>query len=235
MYDKVKENIKKAQDGDKGAFEELVNTNKGLIWNIVKRFTSRGYETEDLYQIGCLGFVKAIKKFDTSFEVQLSTYAVPYILGEIKRFLRDDGVIRVSRSIKELGIKIKQLQNQYENDIDIGTIAEKLNISKEEVAVALDAITPVQSIYQEEGTNEGRLLIDKISNKKDEETIITNKIAIKQLIDGLENREKEIILLRFYKDKTQAQVGKILGISQVQVSRIEKSILSKMKKELEVV
>lgn len=235
MYDKVKENIKKAQSGDKEAFEDLVNSNKGLIWNIVKRFTSRGYETEDLYQIGCLGFVKAIKKFDTSFEVQLSTYAVPYILGEIKRFLRDDGIIRVSRSIKELGIKIRQLQNQYENEIDIGTIAKKLNISKEEVAVAMDAITPVQSIYQEEGANEGRLLIDKISNKKDEETIITNKIAIKQLIDGLENREKEIILLRFYKDKTQAQVGKILGISQVQVSRIEKNILSKMKKELEVV
>ena len=220
MYDKVKENIKKAQEGDKQAFEELVINNKGLIWNIVKRFTSRGYETEDLYQIGCLGFVKAIKKFATSFEVQLSTYAVPYILGEIKRFLRDDGIIRVSRSIKELGIKIRQLQNQYENDIDIGTIAKKLNITKEEVAVAMDAITPVQSIYQEEGTNEGRLLIDKISNKKDEQTIITNKIAIKQLIDGLENREKEIILLRFYKDKTQAQVGKILGISQVQVSRI---------------
>lgn len=235
MYENNIEDIKKAQQGDQVAFENLVNRNKGLIWNIVKRFTTRGYETDDLYQIGCLGFVKAIKKFDTSFEVQLSTYAVPYILGEIKRFLRDDGMIRVSRSIKELGIKIKQIQKEYQEDIDINTIAQKLNIPKEEVALAMDAITPVQSIYQEEAGCDGRLLLDKISSKKDEETMITNKIAIKQLIEGLEKREQEIILLRFYKDKTQTQVGKILGISQVQVSRIEKSVLSKMKKNLEAV
>ena len=235
MYENNIEDIKKAQQGDQVAFENLVNRNKGLIWNIVKRFTTRGYETDDLYQIGCLGFVKAIKKFDTSFEVQLSTYAVPYILGEIKRFLRDDGMIRVSRSIKELGIKIKQIQKEYQEDIDINTIAQKLNIPKEEVALAMDAITPVQSIYQEEAGCNGRLLLDKISSKKDEETMITNKIAIKQLIEGLEKREQEIILLRFYKDKTQTQVGKILGISQVQVSRIEKSVLSKMKKNLEAV
>jgi len=235
MYENNIEDIKKAQIGDEIAFENLVNNNKGLIWNIVKRFTGRGYETDDLYQIGCLGFIKAIKKFDTSFEVQLSTYAVPYILGEIKRFLRDDGIVRVSRSIKELGIKIRQLQNQYDYDIDINTIAKKLKITKEEVAIAMDAITPVQSIYQEEAGTEGRLLIDKISTKKDEETMITNKIAIKQLIQGLEKREQEIILLRFFKDKTQSQVGKILGISQVQVSRIEKRVLSKMKKDLEAV
>ena len=235
MYENNIEDIKKAQKGDDVAFENLVHNNKGLIWNIVKRFTARGYETDDLYQIGCLGFIKAIKKFDTSFEVQLSTYAVPYILGEIKRFLRDDGMIRVSRSLKELGIKIKQLQREYDYDIDINTIAKKLNITKEEVALAMDAVTPVQSIYQEEASAEGRLLLDKISTKKDEETMITNKIAIKQLIEGLEKREQEIILLRFYKDKTQAQVGKILGISQVQVSRIEKSVLSKMKKNLEAV
>lgn len=235
MYENNIEDIKKAQKGDDIAFENLVNNNKGLIWNIVKRFTGRGYETDDLYQIGCLGLVKAIKKFDTSFEVQLSTYAVPYILGEIKRFLRDDGIVRVSRSIKELGIKIRQLQNQYDHDIDINTIAKKLKITKEEVAIAMDAITPVQSIYQEEAGVEGKLLIDKISTKKDEETMITNKIAIKQLIEGLEKREQEIILLRFYKDKTQVQVGKILGISQVQVSRIEKNVLNKMKKSLEAI
>lgn len=235
MYENNIEDIKKAQTGDEVAFEHLIHNNKGLIWNIVKRFTGRGYETDDLYQIGCLGFVKAIKKFDTSFEVQLSTYAVPYILGEIKRFLRDDGMVRVSRSIKELGIKIRQLQSEYDYDIDIDTIAKKMNISREEVAVAMDAITPVQSIYQEEAGTEGRLLIDKISTQKDEETMITNKIAIKQLIEGLEKREQEIILLRFYKDKTQVQVGKILGISQVQVSRIEKSVLNKMRKSLEAV
>lgn len=235
MYENNIEDIRKAQNGDEIAFENLVNNNKGLIWNIVKRFTGRGYETDDLYQIGCLGFVKAIKKFDTSFDVQLSTYAVPYILGEIKRFLRDDGIVRVSRSIKELGIKIRQLQNKYDYDIDINTIAEQLKTTKEEVALAIDAIAPIQSIYQEEAGTEGRLLIDKISSKKDEESMITNKIAIKQLIQGLETREQEVILLRFYKDKTQVQVGKILGISQVQVSRIEKKVLTKMKKELEAV
>ena len=235
MYENNIVDIKKAQSGDEIAFENLVNNNKGLIWNIVKRFTGRGYETDDLYQIGCLGFVKAIKKFDTNFDVQLSTYAVPYILGEIKRFLRDDGIVRVSRSIKELGIKIRQLQSQYDYDIDINTIAKKLKTSKEEVALAIDAVAPIQSIYQEEAGTEGRLLIDKISSKKDEEAIITNKIAIKQLIQGLEAREQEVILLRFYKDKTQVQVGKIFGISQVQVSRIEKKVLSKMKRELEVV
>ncbi len=238
MYENNLKDIKKAQNGDEDAMTSLIENNKGLIWNIVKRFSGRGYEIEDIYQIGCMGFIKAIKRFDTSFEVQVSTYAVPYILGEIKRFIRDDGIMKVSRSTKELAVKILELQKEHLNrtgeEISINIIAEKLNITKEEVAYALDAIRPVSSIY--EGTNCGgdddRTIADKLASDKDEAGSIVNKLAIKQLIENLETREKEIILLRFYKEKTQSEVAKVLGITQVQVSRIEKKILNSMKLKL---
>lgn len=238
MYENNLKDIKKAQNGDKEAMTRLIENNKGLIWNIVKRFSGRGYEIEDIYQIGCMGFIKAIKRFDTSFEVQVSTYAVPYILGEIKRFIRDDGIMKVSRSTKELAVKILELQKEHLNktgeEISVNDIAKKLSITKEEVAYALDAIRPVSSIY--EGTNssgdDDRTIVDKLASDKDEAGTIVNKIAIKQLIENLETREKEIILLRFYKEKTQSEVAKVLGITQVQVSRIEKKILNSMKLKL---
>lgn len=238
MYENNLKDIKKAQNGDEEAMTRLIENNKGLIWNIVKRFSGRGYEIEDIYQIGCMGFIKAIKRFDTSFEVQVSTYAVPYILGEIKRFIRDDGIMKVSRSTKELAVKILELQKEHLNktgeEISVKDIAKKLSITKEEVAYALDAIRPVSSIY--EGTNssgdDDRTIVDKLANDKDEAGTIVNKIAIKQLIENLETREKEIILLRFYKEKTQSEVAKVLGITQVQVSRIEKKILNSMKLKL---
>lgn len=238
MYENNLKDIKKAQNGDEEAMTRLIENNKGLIWNIVKRFSGRGYEIEDIYQIGCMGFIKAIKRFDTSFEVQVSTYAVPYILGEIKRFIRDDGIVKVSRSTKELAVKILELQKEHLNrngeEISVNDIAKKLSITKEEVAYALDAIRPVSSIY--EGTNssgdDDRTIVDKLASDKDEAGTIVNKIAIKQLIENLEKREKEIILLRFYKEKTQSEVAKVLGITQVQVSRIEKKILNSMKLKL---
>lgn len=238
MYENNLKDIKKAQNGDEEAMTRLIENNKGLIWNIVKRFSGRGYEIEDIYQIGCMGFIKAIKRFDTSFEVQVSTYAVPYILGEIKRFIRDDGIMKVSRSTKELAVKILEIQKEHLNktgeEISVNDIAKKLSITKEEVAYALDAIRPVSSIY--EGTNCGgdddRAIVDKLASDKDETGSIINKIAIKQLIENLETREKEIILLRFYKEKTQSEVAKVLGITQVQVSRIEKKILNSMKLKL---
>ena len=186
----------------------LVENNKGLIWNIVKRFTGRGYETEDLYQIGCMGFIKAMKRFDTSFEVQVSTYAVPYILGEIKRYIRDDGMIKVSRRSKELAIKILELQREH------------LAKTGEEISIL------------ESSSDDSRNVIDKIPCTKDESNNIVDKIALKQLIENLDDREKQIILLRFYKDKTQSEVAKVLGITQVQVSRIEKKILNSMKLKL---
>ncbi len=213
----------------------------GLIWSIVKRFTSRGFEVEDLYQIGCLGFIKAIKRFDTNYDVKLSTYAVPYILGEIKKFIRDDGIIKISRSIKELNMKISKLEEEHfrktGENISLQELEKRLKISKEEIIVALEARAPVESIYKEEGQNEdkGIKIIDKFPAVEDEENNIINKLTINKLIENLEPKERQIIILRFYKNKTQTQVGEVLGISQVQVSRIEKNILNKMRMNLEVV
>lgn len=237
MYENNVEDIKEAQNGNEEKMTKLINDNAGLIWNIVKRFNYRGYELDDLYQIGAMGFIKSIKRFDTDFEVKLSTYAVPYILGEIKRYIRDDGPIKVSRSIKELAIKIQEIQRQYfyknGKEINVNQIAEKLKISKEEVAVAIESSKPIESIDQEKNSdNDTRGLIEKISNNKDEADLIINKLSIKELIEKLPDREKKVILLRYYKEKTQSQVAKILGISQVQVSRIEKRILNSMKLKL---
>lgn len=230
--------IDKAKNGDEEEMASLIENNKGLIWNIVKRFIGRGIETEDIFQIGCMGFIKSIKRFDTTLEVQLSTYAVPYILGEIKKFIRDDGAIKVSRSTKELASKIMQLQKEYLDkegrELNVSEIANLLNIPREEISFALDAIRPVCSIYEERGNGgeDERAIIDSIASKEDEATSITNKIVIRQLIENLNEREKQVILLRFFRDKTQAQVAKVLGITQVQVSRIERKILDNMKLKL---
>lgn len=218
----------------------LVNDNQGLIWNIVRRFTGRNYEIEDLYQIGCMGFVKAIKRFNTDFDVQFSTYAVPYILGEIKKFIRDDGIIKVSRSVKELGIRIKQIQNEYikknQEEMSLGQLSKELNVDKEEIIFAMEAQSPIESIYQEERNDDKnkRKLVDRISGQENQELTIINKMILNQVINELKTRERQIIVLRFYREKTQTEVGKLLGISQVQVSRIEKNVLKKMKQKLEV-
>ncbi len=196
---------------------------------------------EDLYQIGCMGFIKAIKRFDTSYDVKLSTYAVPYILGEIKKFIRDDGIIKISRSVKELNAKISKLEEEHMRktgeNISLKELEKALKISKEEIIVALEAKAPVESIYKEEGQNDdkGTKIIDKFPAVENEENNIINKLTISQLIEKLEPKERQIIILRFYKNRTQAQVGEALGISQVQVSRIEKNILNKMRMNLEVV
>ena len=232
--------IEKAQSGDKNALEELIEENNGLIWSIVKRFYGRGHEPEDLYQIGCLGFIKSIKRFNTDFEVKLSTYAVPYMIGEIKRYIRDDGPVKVSRSIKDLGIKIRELQREKMNKQGrkpkIQEIAKELKVDLEDVILAMEATNSVESIEGTKHINnkDGKSisLLDTLSTDKNEEETITNKLAIGQLIKDLKDREKEIILLRYYKEKTQAQVAKILGISQVQVSRLERKILENMKRKM---
>ncbi len=240
MYNNTLESIMEAQNGNEEEMTKLIQENNGLIWSIVKRFTGRGYEIEDIYQIGCIGFIKAIKRFNSEFEVKLSTYAVPYILGEIKRFLRDDGPIKLSRSIKELNVKIKELQKEYLNktgkEITLQELAKELKVSKEEIAMAIDSGTPIDSLesasYRDNKTDKTISLIDKISTNTDEALLISNKITIQQLIKDLEDREKEVIILRYYKEKTQMQVAKILGITQVQVSRIEKKVLNSMKVKL---
>lgn len=232
--------IERAQNGSKEDMTKLIEDNNGLIWSIVRRFSGRGYDIEDLYQIGSIGFIKAIQRFDTSFEVRLSTYAVPYILGEIKRYIRDDGPIKVSRSIKELNVKILELQKEYFNkygrDITLEEISKELKISKEEITMAMDSTRPVDSIesakYKDNKTDKTVSILEQISTGKDEQTEITNRITIKKLIGELEDKEKEIIMLRYYKQKTQMQVSKILGITQVQVSRIERKVLEKMKRKL---
>ena len=188
-----------------------------------------------------MGFIKSIKRFDTNYDVKLSTYAVPYMIGEIKRYIRDDGPIKVSRSIKELSIKIKELQKEYfykkGEEITINKIAKELKVSKEDILLAIESNNSVDSLENTAYTNhkDGNTinLIEKLSNNTNQEELITNKLAITQMINNLEMRDKEIILLRYYKEKTQSQVAKILGITQVQVSRIERKILNKMKRGLE--
>ena len=240
MYENDMKIIESAQNGNKEDMTKLIENNNGLIWSIVRRFNGRGYDIEDLYQIGSIGFIKAIQRFDTSFEVRLSTYAVPYILGEIKRYIRDDGPIKVSRSIKELNVKILELQKEYFNkygrDITLEEISKELKISKEEITMAMDSTRPVDSIesakYKDNKTDKTVSILEQISTGKDEQTEITNRITIKKLIGELDDKEKEIIMLRYYKQKTQMQVSKILGITQVQVSRIERKVLEKMKRKL---
>ena len=239
MYENNINSIKRAQDGDKFEMDKLIRDNNGLIWSIVKRFMNRGYEVADLYQIGCIGFIKSIKRFDTNFEVKLSTYSVPYILGEIKRFIRDDGPIKVSRSIKELNTKINELKRQYllnGKEITLEQICKELKIQKEDAIIAMESTNAVESMDAAANTEnkDGKqmTIFDKLSTGKNEEELITNKMVINQLLNELKDRDKEIILLRFFKEKTQTEVANILGISQVQVSRIERKILNEMKAKL---
>ena len=221
---------------DKEKLGILVQQNSGLVWSIVKRFLKRGYEAEDLYQIGSIGLIKAIKNFNPEFEVKLSTYAVTYILGEIKRFIRDDGIIKVSRSIKELCVKIKDIENRKIKEgknVTIEEIAKELKVDKEEIILALDSMKQVESIFVESNDDKNNTtLLDKLSNDKNEEEEVVNEISIKDMLRKMEKRDKEIILLRYFKGKTQSEVAKILNISQVQVSRLEKKILNNMKLEL---
>lgn len=238
MFENDTKDIMEAQNGNSEVMAKLIQDNNGLIWSIVKRFKDRGYELDDLYQIGSIGFIKAIKRFDTSFDVKLSTYAVPYILGELKRFIRDDGGVKVSRSLKELAGKVRDIQvrhlRQTGEEITIMEISKELKRSKEEIVAALDSLNPIVSIYDNTYSDDegGISFIDKISTNVDEAEQITNKISIRELVESLEEREKQIIMLRYYKNKTQMQVAKILGISQVQVSRIEKKVLNSMKLKL---
>ena len=239
MYENNINSIKRAQDGDKFEMDKLIRDNNGLIWSIVKRFMNRGYEVEDLYQIGCIGFIKSIKRFDTNFEVKLSTYSVPFILGEIIRFIRDDGPIKVSRSIKELNTKINELKRQYllnGKEITLEQICKELKIQKEDAIIAMESTNAVESMdaaaNAENKDGKKMTIFDKLSTGKNEEELITNKMVINQLLNELKDRDKEIILLRFFKEKTQTEVANILGISQVQVSRIERKILNEMKAKL---
>lgn len=229
----MNELIWQAQSGNQKAMSEIIDDNIGLVWNIVKRFNNRGYEMEDLFQIGCIGFVKAIQRFNTDFETQLSTYAVPMIIGEIKRFLRDNGPIKVSRSLKELAIKIKTLQEEEtkkgNDELTIFQLEEKLEVSKEEIIIALEATAHIESLDRQLAEDSETTVGEKIVCEDEEYNNMLNKITVEKMLMTLNEKEKRVILYRYYKDKTQMEISRLLGISQVQVSRIEKKALEKMK------
>ena len=230
--------IQKSHEGDEEARAQLVEENTGLVWCIVKRFCNRGVEAEDLFQVGSIGLLKAIDKFDLSFDVKFSTYAVPMISGEIKRFLRDDGMIKVSRSLKELAYKAdlcqERLQEKWSRDPTVAEIAQELGVETEELTQALDASGDIESlhkpIYQKEG-QEVRLM-DKLPEKEGEEEQILNHLLLKQLLAYLNKEERRLIYLRYFANQTQTQVGDTLGISQVQVSRMEKKILKNLRERI---
>ncbi len=230
--------LSRAAAGDEDAVNELVQKNLGLVHSVVKKFSNSPYEAEDLFQIGCMGLLKAIHKFDLSYDVRFSTYAVPMILGEIKRFLRDDGPVKVSRGLKELAIKAKSiselLQKQTGTAPGIEELASMLGRSAEEVVLALDAAVPPESLYGSGEEDGGVSAIDKIAQKGGGEGELVDKIALREVIGKLKARERQIIIFRYFQNKTQSEVAKILGISQVQVSRLEKKILEQMRLEMAV-
>lgn len=236
MKVKFENEIILAQKGDEESLEFLIKNNNGLIWSLVKKFIGKGYETDDLYQIACIGFIKAVKRFNLEYKYQLSTFAVPYILGELKKFLRDDGIIKISRNIKELWLKIKEIENVCEMNMeeipDASKMAQMLNVKVDDVIMALDSRMQVESINEEVFEDINKSKLEFLNVKEDEHSKLIDNLTIHDLVNELENREKQIINLRFFKEKTQAQVAKILGISQVQVSRIERKILDNMRLEL---
>lgn len=232
----VKKLIARSQEGDQEARDLIVNRNTRLVWSVVQRFMNRGYEADDLFQIGCIGLIKSVDKFDLSYDVKFSTYAVPMIIGEIQRFLRDDGTVKVSRSIKELGNKIRKMKDEMTKSLGrtptVNEIAEQLEITPEEVVFAGEASRSLSSIHETVYENDGDpiTLLDQIADQT--ETKWFDKIALKEAIRDLDERERLIVYLRYYKDQTQSEVAARLGISQVQVSRLEKKILEQMKLEM---
>lgn len=230
--------IKLAQSGNKEALESLTLQNRGLIWSAVKKYSGRGVDTDDLFQIGAIGLIKAINKFDTSFDVEFSTYAVPMILGEIRRFLRDDGIIKVSRNLKEIAAKARNaaemIYAKEGRDATISEIAEMIDCSINDITLSLDATQPTESIYRTvyDGDNNPVLLIDKIhKNENNEESLLTS-VALKEAIKNLPSKERQILMLRYYKEKTQSEVARIMGVSQVQISRIEKKLLGTLRQNI---
>ena len=230
--------IAKAQAGDKHTREVLIEENLGLVHHIVRRFLGRGYDAEDLFQIGTIGLMKAIDKFDLNYDVKFSTYAVPMIAGEIKRFLRDDGMVKVGRAIKENGFRVKaageRLTHTLGREPTLEEVAKASELPVEEVVMALEAAAEVESIYKSVYQADGSeiFLVDKLATEDREKENLMNRMLVNQLLDGLGEQERQIITLRFFGEQTQTQVAQKLGISQVQVSRLEKKILIGMRQKV---
>ncbi|MFG6148631.1 RNA polymerase sporulation sigma factor SigF [Halobacillus sp. B23F22_1] len=231
----VRELIKRSQAGDQEARHFLVEKNTRLVWSVVQRYLRRGYDPDDLYQIGCIGLLKSVDKFDLSFDVKFSTYAVPMIIGEIQRFIRDDGSVKVSRSLKEtyhkIRVKKEELLKEHGRSPTINELAESLELTTEEVIQAEDAGRSPQSIYETVYESEGDpiTLVDQIA---DEDSRWFEHLTLHEVMNTLDKRERLIIYLRYFKDQTQSEVAERIGISQVQVSRLEKKILEQMKESM---
>lgn len=227
--------IRKSHDGDEEARTQLFEENVGLVWCVVRRFLGRGVESEDLFQIGSIGLLKAIDKFDFAFDVKFSTYAVPMISGEIQRFLRDDGIIKVSRSLKELAYKAflarEKLQERLQRDPTLEELANDMNVEKEELIMAMEASSEVESLYKPVYQKDGNEvpLLEKLEERDCQEERVLNRMLLAKLLEELGKEERQLIYLRYFSNKTQTEIGQELGISQVQVSRMEKKILKRMR------
>lgn len=228
---RLEELLEQARQGNKAASEQLVAENAGLIWSVARRFVGRGTETEDLYQLGCVGFLKAVEGFDLSFGTQFSTYAVPKIAGEIRRFLRDDGMVKVSRNLKEQAAVIKNMRSKLTlllgREPTLQELANQTGLTLEEIALAETATASAESIHQQSG-EDGFTLEDVLTDTESEERMV-EKIALHQAVEKLPERERLVIQLRYYHGLTQQRAAKVLAVSQVQVSRIEKKALEKLR------
>lgn len=230
--------LRRAKEGDQEARERLINCNLKLVFNIVQRFENRGYELEDLFQIGTIGLIKAIDKFDLSYQVKFSTYAVPMILGEIKRFLRDDSSVKVSRSLKEMAFKVnrarEELAKKLGREPGINEIAQALDLSREEIVAALEAIQSPGSIHETVYQDDGDpiYVLDQLQDENEQEPAWLDKIALKEVLLKLPEKHRKVIVMRFFQDKTQTEVAEKLGLSQVQISRIERQALARLRELL---
>ncbi len=229
------EYLRKAKNGDEKAKSIIFSNNAPLLKSIVRRFIGKGVEYEDLYQIACIGFLKAVNNFDESFNVKFSTYTVPMVVGEIKRYMRDNGSIKVSRAIKAFAIKLNRFIDNYQtvngNSPSIEFLAKEFGVGQDEIVVALDSAKMPMSIFDKfEDDEEGQQLIDKIPSGQNEDTIVS-QIHLNDVIEKLNDREKKIIILRYFRDKTQTEIAEELGVSQVQISRLENKIMDKMRLE----
>ena len=227
--------LRRAKTGDKKAEDLLLEINLPLVASLSKKFLGRGYDYDDIYQVGALGLIKAIKNFNSEYNVKFSTYAVPMILGEIKRFLRDDGIVKISRNVKGISRKIMfkrdELTKELNREPTVHELAEYTKLSVDDIILAIDSCSSTQYLYDTVHQDDGSpiLLIDKIEEKVSDDSLIFNKLVLKEMINKLEEKSRQIIMLRYFKGKTQIQVASLLGISQVQVSRIEKKVLTKLK------
>lgn len=236
-YDQTLQLLKQAKNGDENAKNQLILSNSPLVKSIVRRYKNKGVEYDDLYQLGCVGFVKAINNFDESYNVKFSTYAVPMIAGEIKRFLRDDGSIKVSRSIKNQYYQIQKYIDKCRNESSsipsIKELSKMFQIEEQELMFVMESSKMPVSIYDslDKDSSSSQVILDKLANN-DEQTQLLNKMVLNDIIRNLDEKDRKLIILRYYRDKTQSEVAKILNVSQVQVSRLENKVLNKLKNKL---